>query len=476
MVCAVPEGVDNLNMSNHSSANTLAASENVALEMALLHEAYARQPRTLVLSITALLAFCAVLLWLGLSTLHVLAWLVSVTASHLFNARGYVLFKRMGVGAQSLPILKRRFFHQCWSSGIAWSVGSAVMLTYVQGSQKTLIMVFLTATGFVSIQHLSAHKNGLLTFLITLLSPTIVVMILNTERLDLIICGILILTLFFMLSQGYESHTTLRSLLQTKVLAEQARERAEIANMHKSQFLANISHELRTPMAGILGMLQLLQTTRQSVRQLDYTVKANGAAQSLLVLLNDILDFSKIEANKMVLELHAFNIQDLMYEIQTLLLAGLDKKPLDVFIFVDPKIPKILIGDALRLRQILMNLGSNAIKFTNQGEVSILVQMREVLNDGVRLKFFVQDTGIGIAKEYQESIFGEFIQADASTTRHFGGTGLGLAICKRLVQMMGGQLRLESELGVGSTFHFEITFSLGSKGEQHKDVVNVWEV
>ena len=236
-----------------------------------------------------------------------------------------------------------------------------------------------------------------------------------------------------------------------------AMEEAEAATLAKSQFLANMSHEIRTPMNAILGMLRLLHNTEQSARQLDYTSKAEGAAQSLLGLLNNILDFSKVEADKMTLDPQPFELDRLLRELSVILAANVGHKPVEVLFEIDPEAPPILIGDSLRLQQVLLNLGGNAIKFTAQGDVLIQVKVLARSGPATTLRISVRDSGIGIAPENQQHIFDGFSQAEASTTRRFGGTGLGLSICKRLVALMGGELALDSVLGQGSTFHFTIT-------------------
>ncbi|WP_349745147.1 PAS domain S-box protein [Roseateles cavernae] len=240
---------------------------------------------------------------------------------------------------------------------------------------------------------------------------------------------------------------------------------AEQASAAKSQFLANMSHEIRTPMNAILGMLKLLQKTGLDERQRDYADKTEGAARSLLGLLNDILDFSKIEAGKMGLDLQPFNLTRLMRDTRVILEAYLDGKPLSLVCELDPKLPDWLTGDALRLQQVLVNLGGNAIKFTAAGSVHLSLRALGLEAGLQRLELRVSDTGIGIAPEHQDKIFTGFTQAEATTTRRFGGTGLGLAISQHLVQLMGGQLRLQSQPGQGSEFFFELSLPVPAPTE-----------
>ena len=274
-----------------------------------------------------------------------------------------------------------------------------------------------------------------------------------------------------------------RAMLGEMRIAEQklraAKELAEESTKVKSEFLANMSHEIRTPMNGILGITGLAIKNETSETQRAYLTKIDQSAKSLLRIINDILDFSKIEAGKLDIEKTEFRIDSVLNEIRNITAFSVSQKGIDFEIDITKELDFNVVGDSLRLQQVILNITGNAIKFTHEGSIKLSVDIAEKQPDFAKLLFSVKDTGIGMTKKQMSKIFGAFDQADSSTTRNYGGTGLGLAISKSLVELMGGKIWLESEPGAGTTFFFTIKFAIRESrelnGENH-DGKNIFRI
>jgi len=250
---------------------------------------------------------------------------------------------------------------------------------------------------------------------------------------------------------------------QAEDVMKTAKDEAEQANNAKSEFLATMSHEIRTPLTTIIGYQYLLEHTRLAPKQEEYTENINRAAKNLLAIINEILDFSKIEAGRMTLESVDFDLYNVVEELCSMVQGEAQRKGLDVVFNIKPDVPRYIKGDITRLKQVILNLLSNGIKFTDEGSLGIRVALHEKNGEQVLLRFDLTDTGIGISEEEKRHLFAVFTQADASTSRKYGGTGLGLAICKKIVQLMEGEIGVESIVGKGSTFSFTVRMCIAGQ-------------
>ena len=358
---------------------------------------------------------------------------------------------------------------------IAWGVGGALVLPIVPFETTALLLVILAGLIASALTTLAADPLSIRGFLAGIALPVLVSLAISDQNHHLAAAIVVAVFTLGMLIVARRAHITLVEHLQVtarlavseeaakqaEAVMREARDLAERVARARSAFLANMSHEIRTPMNAVLGFVELILDTELTTEQRRALELVRSSSEALLMILNDILDYSKIEAEHLELEAIPFDISKVVHATASLLAVRAREKHLELLAEVDADVPRAVRGDPTRLRQVLMNLIGNAIKFTEQGEVVVSVGATQT--DGtVRLSFAVRDTGIGIAPEHIGSVFKEFTQADSTMTRRYGGTGLGLAISQRLVKLMGGEIGVKSELGRGSEFAFSVTLPVES--------------
>lgn len=384
------------------------------------------------------------------------AWLLrAYLASRLKSTSQFALWKKL-------------FYASVLLSSLAWGIFCYWVISRYGSDSTTFIVLFPTA-GIIGGSVISlAPVYCLLQAHVTLMILPIIIAF--AEGWDHGTNAFTVLGLLYFIYISAQARATAKMVaneqMQNITIAKQKSEleiswrQTEEAMRVKSDFLAMMSHEIRTPLNGIIGMSDIMLSAELPARLREQAKTIGECGQILLTLVNDVLDFSKIESGKMRLDLIEMDVERCVLSAMSLFKSVAQKKNIELTFYIDQETPKKIMGDEVRLRQVLINLIGNAIKFTNQGEVVIKVKGIAVGVDSYELYFTVRDTGIGIAKEAQKKIFQPFTQADVSTTRKYGGTGLGITICKRLVELMGGEVGLQSELGKGSIFTFFISASL----------------
>ncbi len=454
-------------MTNPPSApSAIEPSVQQRVEHAALTHVYARLPLSLVFT----LAVSALFYWLLLpffSQRDLVDWFLTIQCVGIARLLLLMAYRRKKPGLAATPAWMACFLVGAIGAAGSWSVGALALLPGSASPELTILCLTLLAVSSVAVSSLAAHFPSLAGFLVTALGPTAVVMLQRDGPIEVVIGYVLCAAIVALGWTGWQSCAALRQQMRTDIELENAvaetrtaQLRAERANQAKSRFLAMMSHELRTPLNGMLGLTDLLDNASLDTKHRRHLQLIRRSGESLRDILNEILDFSKIEADRLKMVPVEFQLQEMLEDVTGLYAT----RPVDagptLELRNDAGADLTLYGDRLRLRQILVNFVSNALKFTPQGKVVIEVApvTGSSLAPGARatLRYSVRDTGIGIAADALERVFEPFTQVDDSYTRRFGGTGLGLAICRRLTELMGGRIGVQSIAGAGSTFWIEL--------------------
>src|SRR5881628_1818977 len=452
--------------------NNVATDERIRADLARLLQARLLRESTLGVWVHPIL----------IAVVVALAW---PDAPHdlLLGWGGAVLLTALLRGAWIYVASRRRLSERAVRNGvrstvtllaITWGVGGALVLPLVPFETTALILVILAGLIASALTTLAADPLSIRGFLAGIALPVFVSLATSDQPHHQAAAIVVAVFTLGMAVVARRAHITLVDHLQVtarlavseeaakraEAVMREARDLAERVARARSAFLANMSHEIRTPMNAVLGFVELVLDTELAPEQRRALELVRTSSEALLTILNDILDYSKIEAEHLELEAIPFDLPKVVHATATLLAVRAREKHLELTVDVLPDVPQMVRGDPTRVRQVLMNLIGNAIKFTDQGEVDVSASVARRDGGGATVQFRVRDTGIGISPEQLGTIFQEFTQADASMTRRYGGTGLGLAISRRLVALMGGELAVTSEVGHGSEFSFALTFPL----------------
>jgi signal transduction histidine kinase/DNA-binding NarL/FixJ family response regulator len=400
------------------------------------------------------------------------SWLVGIVVVAVARLGLWHWHRRVGPRPAAMRRWEALFVFGAAAAAATWSAGALALLPHAEGYEVAVLLVTLLCVASVAAASLAMHFVSYLAFMSLALLPTAGWLLLQSGAARLVALAMcagfaaLVVTGFMAWRASTRILRTDLALSQALLDAAAAREAAEQANRAKSRFLANMSHEIRTPLNGVLGMTELLDSSKLDDAQRRYVHLLGQSAQHLLGLVNDVLDVAKIEAGRLQLDFSPFDVRALATEAIDMFAQAAAQKSIALELRVDPDVATFVTGDAMRLRQVLVNLISNAVKCTERGSIELRVRAEWTTHEFTQLRFAVHDTGCGIAPDALERIFQAFAQADDSATRRIGGTGLGLTIARELVTMMGGRISVESKVGGGSTFWFTVDLARPAHGAE----------